>query len=156
MEKMLSLYRSQTIHVYPNVSAVSFEDCDNLKYFSLKALPLCLQNPGPGECVLADLEEIEISLISDMAIAEIHRQFLNDPDPTDVITFHHGEILVSYDTAKRNAPEVGNKTMDELFLYIVHGLLHLNGHLDGDSASRTRMETIQNEIWEEVLGNGQS
>ena len=53
------------------------------------------------------LEAVEISTVSDESIAHVHREFMGDPSPTDVITFHHGEIIVSLDTAQRQAAENG-------------------------------------------------
>ena len=67
------------------------------------ALALCLASRGPGDAPLGELGEIEVSLVSDEDIARVHGEFMDDPTPTDVITFQHGEILVSLDTARREA-----------------------------------------------------
>lgn len=84
------------------------------------ALPDCLAAALGADAPLHTLEEIEISLISDDAIAQVHGDFLADPTPTDVITFHHGEILVSLDTARREAPQHGETFARETLLYIIH------------------------------------
>ena len=91
-------------------------------------------------------------MVSDEVIAAVHAEFLDDPTATDVITFPHGEILISHDTARRCAQEHGHSLSGELFLYIVHGLLHLNGHLDGDAVDRDLMHRIQDEIWLQISG----
>ena len=117
----------------------------------LQALPFCLEAKGTEAALLPDLEEIEISLVSDEVIANVHGQFMDDPTATDVITFHHGEILISVDTARREGPEHGHTTGEELLLYAVHGLLHLNGHIDSSEPERAEMHRIQDEIVERVL-----
>ncbi|MEC5126930.1 rRNA maturation RNase YbeY [Verrucomicrobiales bacterium BCK34] len=106
----------------------------------------CLEAKGTEVPVLGDLEEIEISLVDDEAIADVHGQFLDDPTPTDVITFPHGEILVSVETAKNAGPEHGLSMRDETLLYIIHGLLHLNGHTDLSEPERSAMHAEQERI----------
>jgi probable rRNA maturation factor len=106
------------------------------------ALPLCIALTK-AEGVLADLPEVEASIISDAAIGKVHADFLNDPTPTDVITFHHGEILVSADTAQREGPAHGNAFQEELLLYLIHGLLHLAGWDDHDPAEAAEMHRHQ-------------
>jgi len=111
------------------------------------ALPACIAAPAlVGEVPLADLLEVEISVVSDESIAAVHAQFMDDPTPTDVITFHHGEILVSWDTARQRATEFEHPPLRELLLYVIHGLLHLNGHDDHDAEDRRRMHAIQDQI----------
>jgi probable rRNA maturation factor len=101
--------------------------------------------------VLADCGEIEVSLVSDEAIARVHGEFMDDPTPTDVITFHHGEILVSVETARREGPGHGNTAEEETLLYIIHGLLHLNGYTDLREPDRSVMHRLQERILASVL-----
>lgn len=105
-----------------------------------------LAEPGGGQALLSELDMVEMSLLSDAAIGEAHAQFLDDPTPTDVITFQHGEILASAETAAREAAERAWPVERELLLYLIHGLLHLHGHLDHEPEDRTRMHRIQDEI----------
>lgn len=133
-------------------------DQDRLERLSEAALALVLASPAPesaapGGCgeapaekVLPSLDEVEVSLVDDATIADIHGQFLDDPTPTDVITFHHGEILISLDTAARQAADHGESFEREVFRYVVHGLLHLLGHTDTIPAARTAMHAVQEEI----------
>ncbi len=115
------------------------------------ALPLCLQDAGGGLAVLAGLPEVEIAFVSDRVIAQVHRRFLHVPGATDVITFEHGELVVSATTARRQARELGEIFEREVLRYIVHGMLHLNGHEDADKADAARMwraqEKILGEVW---------
>ena len=115
-----------------------------------EALPLCLARALPEHNVLAALEEVEITIVSDGDIARVHGQFLDDPSPTDVITFDHGEILVSADTAAARSPEFGNATDRELALYIIHGLLHLAGFGDKSPAEFATMRDAQEEVLRQV------
>ena len=101
------------------------------------AAPLCLGTPGPHEPVLARLEVVEITLLSDRAIAPINRRFLQHEGPTDVITFEHGEILVSADHAMRHGPAHGKTFDQELLLYIIPWTSASAG-LVGQNAGRSR------------------
>lgn len=123
---------------------------DRLALAAQAALPWCLERPGGEEAVLGGLVEVEVSLVDDATISEVHGEFMDDPTPTDVITFHHGEILVSLDTARREGPAHGNSTADETLLYIIHGLLHLNGHTDLRDPDRTAMHREQEAILDRV------
>ena len=80
----------------------------------------------------------------------IRDRFLDDPTPTDVITFDHGEILVSADTARRQASEFGNAPDRELALYIIHGLLHLAGYRDKSPEEFEVMKAAQEEVLDQV------
>ncbi|MDF1753192.1 MAG: rRNA maturation RNase YbeY [Verrucomicrobiales bacterium] len=144
-----------SLEFYNHVEALSDQDCARLSQWSKLALPACLEHPGPGSCDLPELDEIEISIVSDETIGEIHDQFMDDPSPTDVITFQHGEIMISHDTAHNTAAGMEHSTLEELFLYVVHGLLHLNGHLDAEESDRKEMHRIQDEIWCQVLTAGE-
>lgn len=123
-----------------------------LERTALTALPLCLARKGPHDAPLGELPLVEISLVSDEVIGQVHDEFLGDPDPTDVITFPHGEILLSVDTARREGPVHGNTVEVETLLYIIHGLLHLNGHTDLQEPDRTNMHRDQDAILAQVTG----
>jgi probable rRNA maturation factor len=114
------------------------------------ALPLCLAEAKSTEAPLLNLEEIEFTIISDAEISRVHAEFLNDPTPTDVITFHHGEILVSADTAVRQGAEHGQLFDQELALYLIHGLMHLGGWDDHEEAEAKEMSQKQESILKQV------
>ncbi|MCB1077666.1 MAG: rRNA maturation RNase YbeY [Verrucomicrobiae bacterium] len=124
---------------------------DSLNERARAALPLCLVATGAAvTACLPSLEEVEVSLVSDETIAGVHGEFMDDPTATDVITFQHGEILVSVETAKRCAGEFGHPAEREALLYVIHGLLHLNGHDDLSEPARTLMHAEQERILEAV------
>jgi probable rRNA maturation factor len=95
---------------------------------------------------LRKLSEIFIWLISDRRMALLHRKFLGQSGPTDVLTFQHGEIFISVDTARRHARAFGNSLLRELKLYIVHGLLHLHGFDDQTPDKSHKMKAAQERI----------
>ena len=117
-----------------------------LQQFAAKALRACLRLPRRKPTDLTRLSEIFVLLVSDRRMASLHRQFLNQTGPTDVLTFQHGEIFISVETARRHARTFGNSLARELRLYIVHGLLHLHGFDDRKRADARKMERIQKRI----------
>lgn len=84
-----------------------------------------------------------MALVDDREIARVHGRFLGDPTPTDVITFPDGEIVVSGETAKREAEKLGIRPLQELLLYVVHGCLHLRGFDDRTEGERRRMRAAE-------------
>lgn len=95
---------------------------------------------------LLHLGTVDIALVDDQASARVHRDFMQIEGATDVITFHHGEIVISAEVARRQAAEYAEPLLRELLRYVVHGLLHLAGHEDEHPETRARMESAQEEI----------
>jgi probable rRNA maturation factor len=97
----------------------------------------CSDSPSAPACFVvqqiatagraSDAEEVTIVLVSDRRMAALHKQFMDIDGPTDVLTFQHGEIFISVETAEQNAAEFSTSVDEEIRLYIVHGLLHLRG-----------------------------
>ena len=122
-----------------------------LEKFAGNALRHCLRLRKGKRSDLRKARELFVWLISDRRMAILHRKFLGEPAPTDVLTFQHGEIFISVETARRNARAFGNSPMRELKLYIVHGLLHLHGFDDQTPVEARRMKTMQEKILRSVL-----
>ncbi len=122
-----------------------------LQKFAVKAVQNCLQLQKEKQTDLRKSGEISVLLISDRRICQLHRQFLGQRGPTDVLTFRHGEIFISVETAKRHARAFANPLVRELQLYIVHGLLHLHGFDDQTSAGARKMKRMQEKILSHVL-----
>lgn len=116
-----------------------------------QALPLIFPHPGPEPSSLLEGGTLEFTIVDDSTISRVHGEFLNDPTPTDVITFHHGEVLISADTASRQAEAHGQSFERELLLYAIHGLLHLHGHDDHTSTGAATMKTLQESILDQIL-----
>lgn len=121
-------------------------DVVDLEQFAAKAVSLCLRLPHRKKSDLEQLPQVSVLIVSDRRIASIHRRFMNESGPTDVITFQHGEIFISAETARRNARRYGNSLKRELALCIVHGLLHLHGLDDRTRADARNMKTVQERI----------
>ena len=105
------------------------------------------------ETVLDQLEEIGMVLVSDRRIAALHDEFMSDPTPTDVITFLHGEIVISAETARREARRRKLRVPEEIARYAVHGLLHLAGWTDLDARAAAEMRFVQEKILRRALCN---
>ena len=122
-----------------------------LRRFAPVALAECLRHPAHARTPLPGLPEVEVTFVSDAAIARVHREFMEIPGATDVITFAHGEIVISTETARENAALYGRTLEQELALYVVHGLLHLNGYEDKEPRDAARMHQLQERILADCL-----
>jgi probable rRNA maturation factor len=96
--------------------------------------------------------ELSVVFVDDATIARVHNDFMNDPSPTDVITFQAdpamgsaGEIIVSVDHARKRAEELGEAFSGELALYLIHGWLHLAGFDDRSESERMKMRAAEKE-----------
>ena len=125
-------------------------DAAALENFARKALRLCLELRKTAITDLVKLREICVLIVSDRRMSALHRQFLNKSGPTDIITFSHGEIFISAETARRHARQFRNTLPRELQLYVAHGLLHLHGFDDRTKTDARRMKKIQEEILEQA------
>jgi probable rRNA maturation factor len=124
---------------------------DHLEKFAKSAVCCCIKIRRKKQTELMRLGDIFVWLISDRRMAWLHRQFLGQIGPTDVLTFQHGEVFISVETARRHARKFGNSLMGELQLYIVHGLLHLHGFDDRTPSGAQRMKRMQENILSHVL-----
>lgn len=92
---------------------------------------------------------VSLLLTDDAEIAAIHGVHLDDPTPTDVISFDlddEAELVVSVETARRVAKAHGHTARAELALYVVHGLLHCCGYDDLRARDRARMRIAEREV----------
>lgn len=97
--------------------------------------------------------ELSVVLTSDEAIRSVNSQWRGVDSATDVLAFPQddpdqvvlGDVLVSVDTAARQAAEAGLETRDEIRILLLHGLLHLLGYdhvgkIEGDWLVMAQME----------------
>lgn len=99
--------------------------------------------------------EMSIAIVDDPAIRKLNKQYLNHDYETDVISFVldedesvgrlDGQLIVSTDTAAREAVEANWSFEAELMLYVVHGTLHLVGYDDKDPAAVPEMRSAEAE-----------
>ncbi|HET6408808.1 MAG TPA: rRNA maturation RNase YbeY [Chthoniobacteraceae bacterium] len=117
------------------------------------ALPICREVSDDEEFALRKIPEVIVAIVSDPVIGRIHADFMGIEGPTDVITFDHGEIVISADTAKIHATRYGHSVEQELALYTIHGLLHLNGFDDLTAAPAARMRKTQARILRQIIAS---
>lgn len=92
-------------------------------------------------------DAISIAIVDDRRIAQLNRSYLGREGTTDVIAFEaedepdssSGEVIVSADTAARQAEEYGHSLQRELALLVAHGVLHVLGYEDDNPDARGRM-----------------
>jgi probable rRNA maturation factor len=104
--------------------------------------------------------ELSILIVDDPRIAELNQQYLNRMGPTNVIAFPMregdfsqtspgllGDVVISIDTAEKEA-ELGGISTEARFLeLLVHGILHLFGYdHETDETEALRMEEKSQEI----------
>ena len=88
----------------------------------------------------------------DEYILATNRQFLQHDYYTDIITFDYsnshrisGDMVISLDTVRSNAGQLGVDYDGELLRVIIHGVLHLCGINDKGPGEREIMERHENE-----------
>jgi probable rRNA maturation factor len=113
--------------------------------------------------------ELSLALVDDANIHELNRTYRSKDKPTDVLSFplherpsgwkpkgirgeeigagwpHQGpigDVILSIDTAKRQAEAAGRPLLDELSMLLAHGILHLLGY-DHRTAAEDREMTAR-------------
>lgn len=105
---------------------------------------------------------ISVAILSDPEIREVNRNYLQHDYETDVIsfdlsdddTFLDGELVISADTARRLAKEVGWAPESEALLYAIHGMLHVLGYLDDTDEDRDEMRRMESHYLKEFQIEG--
>jgi probable rRNA maturation factor len=91
--------------------------------------------------------ELSISFVEEAEIEELHVRYMQEPGPTDVLSFPLdaddgdgvrmlGDVVIAPAVAGRNNPD---DPAGELRLLLVHGILHLLGYDHDDDAERVEM-----------------
>lgn len=95
--------------------------------------------------------EVGYLFCDDEKILEVNREFLQHDYYTDIITFDYdegdvinGDIVISLDTVRSNAEQLGKDYDEELHRVIIHGILHLCGQNDKGPGEREQMEAAEN------------
>ena len=101
--------------------------------------------------------DLSVAMMGRLEMCQLHDDFLNDPEHTDVITFPGdeemelaGEICVSADFAEESAQKLGLPFAEELTLYLVHGWLHLAGYDDRNDEDRAEMRKAEARVMDAV------
>ena len=116
-----------------------------------------------------DLRDVELSLVlcDDSTIQGLNRDWRAVDKATDVLSFAQGEdaavwdgdhlrpgvltgplgdVIISIDTARRQADELGHSLDDEIRVLLVHGLLHLLGHDHDDDDEAVQMHRLERDL----------
>ena len=105
--------------------------------------------------------EVSILLTNDIEIHNLNATYRDVDSPTDVLAFAMregadgdpddeilGDVVISLDTAKRQAKEYKHSIEAELSLLVVHGILHLVGYDHAEKDEADIMQKKQKEITE--------
>ena len=99
--------------------------------------------------------EVGYLFCNDEKILEVNREFLQHDYYTDIITFDYdegdtinGDIVISLDTVRSNAEQLGKDYNEELHRVIIHGILHLCGQNDKGPGEREQIEAAENRALE--------
>jgi probable rRNA maturation factor len=112
------------------------------------------------------LVEVSILLTDDATVQELNRKYRGVDKPTDVLSFAQresrpevpfplnvpasnallGDVVISVDTARRQAAQQGIPLEEELALLTVHGILHLLGYDDNTEEGAEKMRRREKEV----------
>lgn len=112
------------------------------------------------EPLLASPAEVHILFTGDTRIRQLNLTYRKLDKPTDVLSFPDGstlptgvmllgQIVVSLETARRQAEELGHPEARELHELVLHGVLHLLGH--DHTTDDGEMDAIENELRGELI-----
>ncbi|HAJ17691.1 MAG TPA: rRNA maturation RNase YbeY [Microbacterium sp.] len=107
--------------------------------------------------------DLAILLVDEGAMESLHVQWMDEPGPTDVLSFPMdelrpgtedaptpegllGDIVLCPQVAESQAQAAGHSTMDELILLTTHGLLHLLGFDHAEPAEEREMFALQRDL----------
>lgn len=102
-----------------------------------------------------------IRMVRDAEMKRLHAESLDIPTTTDVLTFdlrdavpekgHEGDpveldTVICLDEARRRAAELGHPLQNELLLYCLHSLLHVQGYSDAAPGESKRMHAREDAL----------
>ena len=102
--------------------------------------------------------ELSIALVDDATIHELNREYRKKDKPTDVLAFPLfepvpakrtgmlGDVILSIDTARKQAKKHRRPLLGELTMLLAHGLLHLLGHDHQTDAEEREMTARTREL----------
>ena len=96
--------------------------------------------PSVCSCAMDESGALSLTLIGDEAIRALNRDYRGKDTPTDVLSFPMdgpgtplagerllGDVVISVDTARRQAADYDAPLQREIYRLLIHGLLHLHG-----------------------------
>ncbi|MGB9698871.1 MAG: rRNA maturation RNase YbeY [Thermodesulfobacteriota bacterium] len=112
-----------------------------------------------------EASELSIVIVDDEQICRLNRQYFHRSRPTNVISFPQqsfdghpapllGDVVISVETAQRQAQKRGVQLEEEIIILLIHGILHLLGYdHEGSGPERKRMEKKEQELWSLFLSS---
>ena len=106
--------------------------------------------------------ELSVSIVGDRSIRTLNRDYLGRDKATNVISFAMsegefgalnpqclGDVVISADTAAREAQEADETFLSRLCFLLLHGILHITGydHERSGEQEAARMEAREREIF---------
>lgn len=96
--------------------------------------------------------DISVIFCNDTYLQKMNFDYLNHEELTDVITFDYqgmfgnisGDVFISIDRVKENSEFYQVAFLNELHRVIIHGVLHLLGYVDHESALKALMASKEN------------
>ena len=85
--------------------------------------------------------KVDVSFVNDDEIHKLNKKYRKKDKPTDVLAFPYqgseilGDVIISRDTARRNAERFGVAYKDEIKRLVIHGVLHVLGYDHGRKMS---------------------
>lgn len=118
---------------------------------------------------LAEDTELSVAVVDEAEMERIHREWMDLPGPTDVMSFPMdelvpgtaerpssgtlGDIVLCPSVAAAQGAAAGHGTSDELCLLTVHGILHCLGYDHAEAEEEREMFALQRSILEDFLGH---
>ncbi len=103
--------------------------------------------------------ELSLLFVGDSYIKRLNRKYRDVDSKTDVLAFPMregqrlsqkspllGDVVISVETAKREAVKRKRTIHKEMLLYLTHGVLHLLGYNDEDPKARKKMGIKEKEL----------
>jgi probable rRNA maturation factor len=116
-----------------------------------------------GQATLATVgvegAECELLVVGDRTMARLNQQYRGIAHSTDVLSFAMregpfasispnllGDVVISADTADRQAAAAGHSLQDELVALLIHGILHLLGYDHQIPSEAKRMKRLERQL----------
>lgn len=141
-----------------------WEDLKGIETLALETVHMAMQMVDLPEPLQGRAMEISVALANDDLIRILNREYREKNSPTNVLTFatldegelqsedpvNLGDIVLSYQTVRRESQEQEKFLQDHVAHLLVHGTLHLLGYRHQDDDEANIMETLEIRILEKL------
>ena len=117
---------------------------------------ITLEHEGVGDC------QLSVAVTTDGEIHALNRRYAGEDKPTDVLSFsqeegeefvaapdelrHLGDVIISLETAERQASEAGHDLDAEMAYLLAHGVLHLLGYHHAEASEEREMRARERAV----------